>query len=161
MESSRTKAQSAQAREFLTIQPKEILATQTKAKVTISNYLGGIYFFTVDEIILNNQNLFLIESKHSKSGKMPSVGDIKDGLLKMMLYTNLENVRIDKKNFASAAVLRLTAERLTGEISSNENIETLEVFCRANNFSKKQKTFLRELFAEARTNNFAVSLGNI
>jgi hypothetical protein len=47
MESSRLKAQSAQAREFLTVQPKETLATQTKAKITITNYLGGKYFFTV------------------------------------------------------------------------------------------------------------------
>jgi len=37
MESSRLKAQLAQGREFLTFQPKEILATQTKAKITITN----------------------------------------------------------------------------------------------------------------------------
>lgn len=77
MESSRTKSQSAQAREFLTVQPKEILTTQTKAKITITNYLGGKYFFTVDKILIKDENLFLIESKHSKSNKLPSVGDIK------------------------------------------------------------------------------------
>lgn len=108
MESSRLKAQSAQAREFLTLQPKEILSTATKAKITITNYLGGKYFFTVDEILIDDKNLHLIESKHSKSDKLPSTGDIKDGLLKMMLYSNLENVRVGGKLHTSLPTLRLT-----------------------------------------------------
>lgn len=77
MESSRQKARSAQRREFLTLQPKEILATQTKAKDTITNFLGGKYFFTVDEILINGRNLYLIESKHSKSGKLPASATLK------------------------------------------------------------------------------------
>lgn len=116
MESSRQKAQLAQDREFLTIQPKEILATSSKAKITITNYLGGQYFFTVDEILIEDKNLFLIESKHSKSGKLPSIGDIKDGLLKMMIYTNLENVSIGKDLFVSLPILRLTSGKIEGEI---------------------------------------------
>jgi hypothetical protein len=161
MESSRLKAQSAQSREFFTVQPKEILATQTKAKITITNYLGGMYFFTVDEIFFDGENLFLIESKHSKSGKLPSVGDIKDGLLKMMLYTNLENVTIDEKPLKSLPILRLTSEKLNGEISSGSNAATREAFFRANNFNRRQKEFLNDLFAEAEINNFTVSLGKI
>ncbi len=161
MESSRLKAQSAQSREFLTIQPKEILATQTKAKITISNYLGGIYFFTVDEIMLKDENLFLIESKHSKSGKIPSVGDIKDGLLKMMLYTNLENVTIDSKPLKSVPVLKLTSGRIFDEISSDSDEKMLENFYRVNAFNTRQKVFLKALFAEANVNKFTVILGNI
>lgn len=41
---SRGKAEKAQAREFVTFQPKESLATVSKAKITITNYLGGQYF---------------------------------------------------------------------------------------------------------------------
>jgi len=160
MESSRLKAQSAQAREFVTIQPKEILATQTKAKITITNYLGGMYFFTVDEVVLHDEDLFLIESKHSKSGKLPSVGDIKDGLLKMMLYTNLENVSIDDKSFSSLPVLRLTSEKIKGDISSVSESETQENFFRVNNFNKRQREFLQSLFVEGKENNFRVSIGN-
>lgn len=161
MKSSRLKAQSAQEREFLTIQPKEILATQTKAKITISNYLGGMYYFTVDEIVLKDENLFLIESKHSQSGKLPSVGDIKDGLLKMMLYTNLENVTIDNKSLKSFPVLKLTSGKIIGEISSTSDEEMLENFYRINVFSKRQKDFMKNLFDEAKANNFTVTLGNI
>jgi hypothetical protein len=101
----------------------------------------------------------LIESKHSKSGKLPSVGDIKDGLLKMMLYTNLENVTIEENSFFGQPVLRLTSEKLSDEISSNSAKEEREQFFRVNNFNKRQIALLQNLFAEATENNFVASLG--
>ncbi len=52
MNTSRNKAKLAQNRESLTIQPKEHLVTITKATITIKNYLGGLYYFTTDEIKL-------------------------------------------------------------------------------------------------------------
>lgn len=161
MESSRLKAQSAQSREFLTVQPKEILATKTKAKITITNYLGGKYFFTVDEMKIKGENLFLIESKHSKSGKLPSVGDIKDGLLKMMLYVNLENVSLNDSIFACSSVLNLTSEKIYGKISSDSEVREQEEFFRINNFNHRQKAMMQNLFAEAEINNFTVGLGSI
>ena len=161
MDSSRLKAQSAQAREFMTVQPKEILATQTKAKITITNYLGGKYFLTVDEIVVKDDNLLLIESKHSKSGKLPSVSDIKDGLLKMMLYTSLENVGIGNNLYKSLPVLRLTSEKIAGEISSELAEGECEIFFRINNFNKRQTELVKNLFVEANENSFIVSLGKI
>ncbi|NCQ16710.1 MAG: hypothetical protein COZ80_09275 [Ignavibacteria bacterium CG_4_8_14_3_um_filter_37_9] len=58
MKFSRDKASKAQSREFVTRQPKENLSTLSKAKITITNYLGGNYFFTVDEIIVSKENCF-------------------------------------------------------------------------------------------------------
>ncbi len=161
IDSSRLKAQSAQAREFLTFQPKEILATQTKAKITLTNYLGGKYFFTVDEILIEDEKLFLIESKHSTAAKLPSIGDIKDGLLKMMLYTNLENVTIDGKSFTGLPILKLTSGNIEGEITSVSTNDLKTKFWKTNNFSKRQIELTEDLFTEADSNNFVVSLGKI
>lgn len=44
MQFSRTKAQMAQNRESLTIQPKEQIGIGQKSKIVIENYLGGQYF---------------------------------------------------------------------------------------------------------------------
>lgn len=129
MESSRLKSESAQSREFVTIQPKEILLTATKAKITITNYLGGKYFLTVDETVIKEDKIFLIESKHTKSAKLPSVGDIKDGLLKMMLYTNLEEVSVDDLPMKSFPVLLLTSGKITGVIESNSTSKDFSKFC--------------------------------
>ncbi|MDR2836061.1 MAG: hypothetical protein LBV69_07715, partial [Bacteroidales bacterium] len=118
MQYSRNKAKDAQSREILTAQPKESLSTVSKAKITITNYLGGEYFFTVDEVDIQNDTVYLIESKHSKSSILPSKGDIKDGLLKMILYSNLCEVSVDGVPMKSEAVLNLTSKKLVGNINS-------------------------------------------
>ncbi|MFQ3675129.1 MAG: hypothetical protein SNJ64_01130, partial [Endomicrobiia bacterium] len=134
-------AEKAQKRERLTVQPKENLSG-TKAIITIQNYLGGYYYFTCDEIEVEGNDIFLIEGKHSKTNSLPSLEDIKDGLLKMILFTNLEDVKVGDKRYNPIAVLKLTVE---------------------NHFDKKllsssQKEILKLLRKEAKDNNFQVIL---
>ncbi len=158
MSFSRLKAFNAQSRELQTLQPNESLSSDTKGRVTITNYLGGKYYFTCDETRIEDGTVFLIEAKHSNRAKMPSQSDIKDGLLKMILYSNLKNVRINEKEFKYKPVLRLTSNSLQGEISSEASVEDFEEFCKKNLFTKKQKDFISSVFAEAKKNRFAVKL---
>jgi len=141
MNLSRVLAEKAQRRERLTVQPKENLSG-TKAIITIQNYLGGFYYFTADEVEVRGNNVFLIEGKHSKTNSLPSLEDIKDGLLKMILFTNLENVKADGKNYKPIAVLKLTVENHFNE----------------NQLSSSQKEILELLRVEAKVNNFQIML---
>ncbi len=143
MKFSRDLAEKAQKRESITIQPKENLEG-VKGTITISNYLGGNYYFTSDEIELQDKNVNLIDAKHTKEDKLPSIGDIKDGLLKMILFTNLEDVRVNGQNFKSAPILKLT----TGH---NFNIRTI---------NKPQRLVLDVLKKESSVNNFKIKLNN-
>jgi Site-specific DNA methylase len=77
-----------------------------------------------------------------------SPDDIKDGLPKMMLYTNLENVTIEGKTLTSSPVLRLTSAKLNGGISSRSSVEARDEFFKTNSFSRRQKEFTNALFAE-------------
>lgn len=156
MEFSRQKAKDAQGREFVTIQPKEVLETLTKAKITITNYLGGQYFLTVDEIKIDTKNVFLIEAKHSKSNILPSKSDIKDGLLKMILYTNLKNIEVNGISKNAIPILFLTSSKLKSEINSNNTNTEIEQFCGKNKFNDAQQNFVITLFEEAKTNKFLV-----
>jgi len=131
---SRGKAEKAQSREFVTQQPKESLSTLTKAKITITNYLGGQYFLTVDEILLSKDKVSLIEGKHSKNALLPSKGDIKDGLLKMILYCNLSDVSANGKKAKSEAVLSLTSTKLKGSITSSSTKKEISTFFEVNKF---------------------------
>src|SRR3989344_1844420 len=139
MKLSRMLAEKAQRRERLTIQPKENLSG-TKAIITIQNYLGGYYYFTSDEAEIKGNNVFLIEGKHTKNNSLPSLEDIKDGLLKMILFTNLEDVKVDNKDYNSKSVLKLSVEY--GFKNSNLN--------------KIQKESLSLLNKEAEQNGFEV-----
>jgi hypothetical protein len=108
MKLSRELSYKAQRRESITVQPKESLKG-TKGMITIKNYIGGYYYFTCDEIEIQGNELYLIEGKHSTSG-YPSLNDVKDGLLKMILYTNLKKVYYNNKEFVSIPILKLTTK---------------------------------------------------
>ena len=158
MSFSREKAAQAQAREFVTLQPKESLSTLSKAKITITNYLGGQYFLTVDEILHTKDKISLIEGKHSKNTILPSKGDIKDGLLKMILYSNLSEVTADGELIKSEAVLRLTSSKLKGAISSFSSQKELSYFFEENTFSTTQKVLVETLMSEAIQNKFVIQI---
>jgi len=138
---SRKLSEEAQFRESITIQPKENL-TGEKSVITIQNYLGGCYYFTADEVEIKGDNVFLIEGKHSRNNSIPNLEDIKDGLLKMILFSNLDDVRVENKSYNSRAVLKLTAKN-----NINENLLT-----------PVQKEILNLLKDEAKINNFKVIL---
>jgi len=141
MKLSRDLAKKAQRRESLTIQPKEKL-TGKKAIITIKNYLGGYYYFTVDEVEIKKKNIYLIEGKHTKQSNLPSLEDIKDGLLKMILFTNLEGVKIDGKGYTPVPTLKLTMEKRF----------------KVENLNESQNEILILLQKEAKLNNFQIVL---
>ncbi|MHC1592741.1 MAG: hypothetical protein ACXQT1_01520 [Methermicoccaceae archaeon] len=138
---SRKLAHEAQKRESITNQPKEKLAGE-KGTITIKNYLGGYYYFTCDEVEVHGGEVHLIEGKHTKTSKLPSEGDIKDGLIKMALFSNLKNVLVDGREYTPVPVLKLT----TG---SGFKVEML---------SKSKMKMLELLKREAAENGFRVKL---
>lgn len=141
---SRELAHSAQERESHTLQPKEKVSGD-KATITIKNYLGGLYYLTCDEACINNNSVELIECKHSKDGVLPSIDDIKDGLVKMILFSNLENVSVDSKKYNPIPILKLTGGK-------EFKIDLLK---------KRQLEILLKLQKEAINNNFKVIINNM
>lgn len=161
MAASRNKAKEAQNRERHTLQPKEFLSTSTKATITIENYLGGKYYFTTDEVSIVDNKLLLIEGKHSSNSKLPSIGDIKDGLLKMVLYCNLDDLKIEDNVFIPKPVLKLTSTNISGKISSLSSIAEIEKFKLSAGLSKNNNEFIDKLFSEAVANNFEVIIEGV
>ncbi len=144
MNLSRDLAKKAQIRESITIQPKEKLSG-TKATLTIENYLGGYYFFTCDEVNIEKGNVYLIEGKHSKQSTLPSLEDIKDGLIKMVLFTNLKEVKIENTVYTPKSILKLT---------TNISFSLIKL-------SKSQINVLSILQREAKENSFKVIINDL
>jgi len=146
---SRELAREAQHRESLTLQPKESTRTE-KGIITIKNYLGGEYCFTTDEIMVNDDKVFLIEKKHTRS-TFPSLSDIKNGLVRMILFKNLAEVKIEKNKFNSVPILGVTGENFEGYCSNHGEI-TNEI----GDISSKKKNEIDDLMGEADENDFIV-----
>lgn len=153
---SREKSKKAQNREMLTTQPNESLRYKKKASITIENHLGGLYYFTTDEIYFSKDKtkIFLRESKHSARHKLPSSSDIKDALIKMVVYCNLKQVEDSKKTYLAMPVLRLSSVLLRGKISSTQSNVKIDYFIKSNTFAKSKEKLLKCLIEEAKTNNF-------
>lgn len=107
---------------------------------------------------IEQEKLYLIERKHSKTSLLPSQSDIKDGLLKMILYTNLKYAKLHGSIKIPAPILLLTSPKIKYEINSNDNLEVFEFFCSAHQLNTWQKNFLKTLFNEAQVNKFIVTL---
>jgi len=144
MNFSRDLARKAQKRESLTTHPKEFL-TGKKAVLTIKNYLGGYYFFTADEAKIFGDKIFLAECKHSGNAILPSLEDIKDGLMKMVLFTNLDKVNVKNKEYIPVPVLKLTSDmKFSKKLLRKSQIEHLQL-----------------LISEAKENGFQVMINNV
>ena len=144
MEHSRFLAEKAQKREGMITQPHENV-DGSKCTLTITNYLKGIYFFTCDEYKIVGNNISLTEAKHASNDKFPSLGDIKDGFLKMILFTNLREVSVNKKKYSVKSILKLTT---TKEFDLKK-------------FKREKPEYVQSLVNEANKNNFTITVNNI
>lgn len=145
---SRKKAEEAQKRERDTMQPREQLGKGIKATLTIRNYLGGMYYFTVDEVYIEENHVYLAESKHTRKHNIPTKNDIKDALLKMILYVNISKLRLGSREVKFTPVIRLTSETVSGSFK-NRDILKLE---------KVNRKFISSLIKEAEINGFEIWL---
>jgi len=154
---SRELAEQAQNRETQTTQPKESVIAE-KAGITLKNFLGGFYYFTVDEFKIIDNTIFLIEKKHSVQKQIPSANDVKDSFIKMALFTNIYDLKAESEKLNYLPVVGLTSSSFKGYCHSKMNDERIDSVLQENEFTSiKSKTF-KSFITEARTNDFLLFL---
>jgi hypothetical protein len=127
----------AARRESMTIHSLEYLSDGYKGIFYISNYLGGIYHLTADEVYLQDNIFTIQESKNVTKGQLPSEDDIKDGLFKLILFSNLESLFLGDAQVEFRTQLKITGS-IKGYLQLPNDITTVEKFCESNNFSKRK-----------------------
>ena len=140
-------------RESITTHILESLEENAKGIFRISNYLGGQYYLTADEVYWENDQLIIQESKNSSTGKLPAEDDIKDGLFKLILFANMEEVTIDgRENVQFITRLKLTGD-LTGSLSLPCATTNIFNFSAKNRLRQTYQNRLIRLNQEASQNN--------
>jgi hypothetical protein len=147
----------ASIREMLTTHAFEYLFDGMKASFEIENYLGGIYYLTADEVIRDEkENVYIIqESKNSTSGFLPGLSDIKDGLFKLIIYSNLDTLELDSVRVNFKARLKLTGKKVKGTLlmPCDENILMDFLDLNKGNYSRRESEIIYRLNLEATDNN--------
>ena len=152
-ETTLPRSSEAAHRESVTTHILESLEENAKGVFCISNYLGGQYYLTADEVYWENDQLIIQESKNSSKGKLPSEDDIKDGLFKLILFANMEEVAVDEKtNIQFITRLKLTGD-LIGSLFLPCATEDIFNFCAENRLPQTHQKRLILLNQETSENN--------
>lgn len=144
----------ASVRETLTSHGFEFLSDGLKATFKIENYLGGTYYLTADEVIKYEDTYVIQESKNSTKGFLPGLSDIKDGLFKLILYSNLHSLQLDSNLVNFRSRLKLTGKKVKGFLSMPASENQISVFLEENkgNFTSREKDIIYALNLESSNN---------
>ncbi|PPJ62297.1 hypothetical protein [Cuspidothrix issatschenkoi] len=148
-------SQDASKREAMTYHKMEYLEDGLKATFSIENYLGGVYHLTADEIFVYNDEYIIQESKNSSKESLPKLPDIQDGLFKLILFSNLDSLKLNGEPVNFLTKLKLTGKNVIGSIVfPDAKGEEIENFLQINKttFTKKQQAIIRKLALEAENN---------
>lgn len=89
---------------------ERIQSGSAKGFFKIQNYLGGVYYLTTDEVVFEEEHIVIQESKNSTRHVLPSMSDIKDGLFKLLLFSQIEELYWDSSPIEFRVRLRLTGK---------------------------------------------------
>jgi hypothetical protein len=161
---SRVLAKKAQERESITVQPKENVTLARKGVLVLKDSHDGNYFWTTDEIVEVGSKVFLIEKKDSQYNNLPSINDVKDGFLKLIVYSNIVNMKNDiGENVTPIPCLGLTSRVASGACWNycknydKIGLESGEVYLgKQLKLGQKDKNLLRLIFNEGIKNKILV-----
>ena len=130
----------------------ETVDASQKYVLEIENYLGGVYSLSPDAIKLEQTTWIILESKNTSKGRLPQLCDIKDGLFKLILFSNLDRLECNGAVVAFSARLQLTGNGIQGRLVMPCPTDSVEQFLQHNRFNESQKKTLNLLNQEAQAN---------
>jgi len=111
-----------------------------------------VYYLTVDEVVMdeNGDSIIIQESKNSSKGFIPSLSDIKDGLFKLILFSNLDHLKLNSVAMEYKTRLKLTGKKVNGKLEMPCEERTLNDFLEENknNCSLTEENVIRKLNME-------------
>jgi len=145
-------SQGAALRESKTEHAQEYLEDGGKSIFLIENYLGGVYHLTTDEVLHGRSGYIIQESKNSTKKFLPSISDIKDGLFKLILFANLDSLKVRGRKVKFSTRLKLTGYKVKGYVQFPCQKSEFDNFVRENKVSRAYLEILNKLNLEATAN---------
>ncbi len=141
-------SKNASIREAAVVHHNEHLSDGSKVRLNIRNYLGGVYYLTADEVIKEGDRYVIQESKNSTKGSLPSLDDIKDGLFKIALFSNIDALLLDGQKVDFIVRLKLTGKDIYGTLFMPCSSCELDRFITENRLNERRAKVIRGLYDE-------------
>lgn len=156
------KSKLAAARETSTTHKREFLTENSEKPIfEMQNNLGGNYYLTSDEIFIDEKSKKVIiqESKNATDSRLPKEADIKDGLFKILLFSQIKDLKIDDVKYQYSVSLKLTGT-ISSSISLPAEKAAIENFIKKENFSNSEAKLIIMLDEEAIENKYKIMITN-
>jgi hypothetical protein len=88
----------------------------------------------------------------------PSIADIKDGIVRMMLFVNLTETKIADRAVNHFSALGLTSAKFKGFCHNIMSEQEVKSCLSKNDFSLQQQKTILSVFSEGKLNNFLIFL---
>ncbi len=141
-------SKNASIREAAVVHHNEHLSDGSKVRLNIRNYLGGVYYLTADEVIKEGDRYVIQESKNSTKGSLPSLDDIKDGLFKIALFSNIDALLLEGQKVDFTIRLKLTGKDIYGTLFMPCSSCELDQFIAENRLNERKVKVIRGLYDE-------------
>lgn len=128
---SSARSSAAAKRESMTAHDLEELLDGDKAYLELENIQGGIYHLTADEVYWEEGRLVIQESKNTTKGKLPSLGDVQDGLFKNILFYSIDELYIGAEPIEFVTRIKLTGN-INGRLRLPAEVALIEEFASEN-----------------------------
>ena len=102
-----------------------------KGKINIDFGESRKLYLTSDSMVLDKEMVTLLEGKNTSSGKYPGMGDVKDALIKLMIFKN-SDFEFEGKELEKKLVCYLTGKQSNVEEEFRSNYKSLIDECSAN-----------------------------
>jgi len=146
-------SQSASRREALTTHKLEYLSGEPKTTLSIRDHLGGIYYLTPDEILFDETEYIIQESKNTSRHALPSLNDILDGLFKLILFSNLDRLMLNNEPVLFSTRLNLTGVGINGVLNLPASETIIDLFVGENPNLMNKSNLIKKLNTESQQNS--------
>lgn len=123
-----------------------------KGSFTITDRLGGWYHLTADEVLYDGGQFIIQEAKNTTRAALPAHDDVVDGLFKLMLYSNMDELVLAEEYVEFGTRLRLTG-RVEGRLELPASPQQIAAFAGDNLLTAGELKLLRQLDEETRHNH--------
>ncbi len=142
------------ARQAPIAQPVKYKGSSTTATFCTQDDRGGVYGIAPEEILLRDEQYILQESRTSTRKGLPDLAEIQEGLCKLIVYSNLDSLKVKAQSVEFSTRLKLTGRGVQGQLLLPTTVETIETFLADNSkvFHPQDYTTIQQLNTEAEQN---------
>ena len=130
---------------------------QKKGLINIKNHKGGLYFLTVENLIISNRKAVIQEEVKTNSRILPSKQSVKDALFKLILFGNIAKLYVGG-NKIDYRIKLIIKGNFKDHLLLPTTLTEIKSFVITNGLTDSEEQYLCDLNKESTKNSMSIEL---